>query len=158
MHSWRQFMESWRQLTIKIILLKTIICDCDINKHLIIMYKIVQTTEKGKSQLCVVPEGWEINGILYWPKNKADRLIKDAKSTPGDNWFEMQCSVKRSNLITFDVAEEELENMLLCEDTDDCEQENRQGKKRQRVNLLPKTTSHIDFNNVAESCLVSNYL
>lgn len=43
---------------------------------------IVQTVENGKPQLCIVPESWEMNGILFWPKNKADKLVK-SQSMPG---------------------------------------------------------------------------
>ena len=30
------------------------------------MHIIVETIEDDEITLCTVPEGWEINGILYW--------------------------------------------------------------------------------------------
>lgn len=82
------------------------------------MFKIVQTTERGKPQLCIVPAAWEKNGTLYWPRKKAEKLVIDGSSTPGDDWFEMTCIVKRTKFKTLAAAETELEEMLECDDTD----------------------------------------
>lgn len=81
------------------------------------MYKIIQTVENGKPQLCIVPESWEMNGILFWPKSKADKLVKDPQSMPGQGWFEMPCQCKRKMLSSMELAEQELKKMLQSQDT-----------------------------------------
>ncbi|VEN50473.1 unnamed protein product [Callosobruchus maculatus] len=118
------------------------------------MYKIVETVEKGLKQLTIVPSAWETNGRLSWPKNKADKLIKIGESVPDDNWFNFKCKLKRNHLLSYEIAEEELELMLQKSDTeqDDCLViEDR--KKRSRV-VLKKGNADNDLNHVAEACML----
>lgn len=58
------------------------------------MWKIVETLEKGKLHLTVIPYQWEVNGKLFWPRAKSDTLINDSNSVPGEKWFEMSCKLK----------------------------------------------------------------
>lgn len=81
------------------------------------MFKVVQTIEKGSKQLTIVPSSWECNGELAWPKFRADKLIKNGDSMPGETWFRMTCKLK-SHLLTYEIAEEEMERMLEREDTE----------------------------------------
>lgn len=123
------------------------------------MFKIVQTLEKGIKELTIVPSAWENNNVLFWPKRRADKLIKYPQSTPEEGWFSMKCTLKRCNLSCYSDAEEELENML--ERDDETEQDEEQPKnirkKRPRV-LLPKKNidQENNFNYVAEDCLMVN--
>lgn len=102
------------------------------------MYKIVETIERGSKQLTVVPQAWEKQGVLFWPKMKTEKLIKIGTSIPEDSWFQMGCKLKRKELETYETAEQELRAMLKKEDsTESEEQEVVQRKKRVRV-ILPK--------------------
>lgn len=121
------------------------------------MFKIVQTIEKGIKQLTIVPSAWVSDSQLSWPKTGADKLIQNANSSPEPNWFTMVCKLKRNHLITYKIAEEELERML---DNDDTEQEEMseliQTKKRPRmVSKNKPSQSQNDFNTLADECLVS---
>jgi len=82
------------------------------------MFKIVQTIEKNKIVLTIVPSGWEANGILSWPRYKVDKLIKIADSQPDETWFQMKCRLKRNYLLNLEVAEEELDRMKYKDDTE----------------------------------------
>lgn len=44
-------------------------------------FKIVQTHEGGKLMLSVVPNGWEKDGTLYWPRG-TNIKISDENSRP----------------------------------------------------------------------------
>lgn len=39
-------------------------------------YKIVQTIERGKAVLVAVPQQWEQDGILYWPRKNSEKCKK----------------------------------------------------------------------------------
>lgn len=122
------------------------------------MFKIVQTTERGKPQLCIVPAAWERNGTLYWPRKKAEKLVIDGSSIPGDDWFEMTCVVKRTKLKTLAAAETELEEMLECDDTD-ASPALQQPPKKAKV-ILPRKkpvrpASQANFNPLANYYLVN---
>lgn len=114
------------------------------------MYKIVETIEKGSKQLTVVPQAWEQEGILFWPKMKAEKLIKIGTSIPEDSWFQMSCKLKRRELETYETAEKELRAMLKKEDSTESEEpEVVPRPKRVRVMLPKKSTSGYDFNEMA---------
>jgi len=40
------------------------------------MFIIVETIEDGKKNLCVEPESWEKNEILYWPSGRKGLNLK----------------------------------------------------------------------------------
>lgn len=81
------------------------------------MFKIVQTIERNKPVLSVVPGAWESDGILYWPKNKTNKLIKNKNSVPSQDWLEMSCTLERSDLTNYDEAIQELNTMCNKGDT-----------------------------------------
>lgn len=50
------------------------------------MFIIVETIEDDEVNLCVVPESWEKNGILFWPPGrKGLNLRKDDSILPDFN-------------------------------------------------------------------------
>ncbi|KAL4714559.1 hypothetical protein ACJJTC_006605 [Scirpophaga incertulas] len=83
-------------------------------------YKIVQTIERGKTILVIVPYLWEENGNLWWPPKKTQcKLIKDEQSKPDQKeWRLMGCILKRNNIRTYQLAEAELSLMEENSDTD----------------------------------------
>lgn len=81
-------------------------------------FKIVLTKERGKFQLTIVPDKWEQNTILHWPKRRVEELIEQDLSCPDDSWLTMKCQDKRTGLISEQSAEAELTTMLLESDTD----------------------------------------
>lgn len=70
------------------------------------MFIIVETIEDDEVNLCVVPESWEKNGILFWPPGRKDlNLRKDDSILPDcNNWSKQKCTVKRKNFTTFQAA------------------------------------------------------
>lgn len=90
-------------------------------------FKIVQTSNKGKFELCAIPSAWEQNGTLKWPpidskKSKAAlkataKLLEDANSVPRSDWREFKCVLKRTNIPTSEVAEAEIDVMMRESDT-----------------------------------------
>lgn len=85
-------------------------------------FKIIQTNENQRKMLVIVPSMWEENGHLWWPpKNttKYKTLMKDELSRPEKNqWKLMDCTLKRNNIRTYDLAEAELSIMEEKSDTD----------------------------------------
>ncbi|KAJ8729031.1 hypothetical protein PYW07_006727 [Mythimna separata] len=83
-------------------------------------YKIVQTIERGKTILVIVPSLWEENGNLWWPPKKTQyKLMKDEQSKPDKKeWKLMDCILKRNNILTYQQAEAELSIMEDNSDTD----------------------------------------
>lgn len=125
------------------------------------MFKIVETVEKNKKNLTIVPSSWEENNVLWWPKYRADKLIQDVNSEPDPTWFKMKCRLKRSHLFNIDVAEEELERMVSKDDTEQEEMETTEiYSKRPRVcRANTKSSGHLDdFNSMANSCMQVNFL
>lgn len=93
-------------------------------------FKIVETVEKGKSLLFIVPSLWETNGILKWPKNCLDvrKLVMNENCLPATGWSASRCRVKRHSIPSFSEAERELELMLERSDTDDTDREIQNSK------------------------------
>lgn len=64
------------------------------------MFKLVKTTEDGKSLFSCVPNSWELLNVLSWPiisgPNGDKTLIKLIESMvePEDNWILLPCEVK----------------------------------------------------------------
>ena len=89
------------------------------------MYKNVyycrKTIEKGHVNLCVVPDTWEKNGILFWPSGrKGWNLRKDDSISPDfKNWSKQKCTVKRTNFTTFEAAIKEEKYLSRFNDTED---------------------------------------
>lgn len=84
-------------------------------------FKIVQTVEKGRPRLCIVPSIWEEDGKLFWPTEKIknrSRLVRDETSFPSPNWDILDCTVKRTNIETYMAAEHEIQIMENHTDTD----------------------------------------
>ena len=82
------------------------------------MFKIVQTLEKGRTELTIVPEQWEQCGILFWPKKFAYKFQRDPESTPESNWISLPFKLKRNFLKSYEDAEIELDRMIDGEDTE----------------------------------------
>lgn len=118
-------------------------------------FKIVNTIEKGKSVLTTVPNEWEKDGHLYWPRinsMKADKLRRSEYSKPEEDWKITNCILKRQNLKSFDVAEFEVEKMCPNSDTEtDSEREKKTVKNKE----LP-----LAFDKIVNECLgvSSSYL
>lgn len=81
-------------------------------------YKIVETVEKGKCKLFLVPNNWEQNNILHWPKWKVETLLAAEDSYPDASWHNMKCQVKRTGLLLIANAEAELVKMCQKSDTE----------------------------------------
>ncbi|XP_045511410.1 uncharacterized protein LOC123706270 [Colias croceus] len=93
-------------------------------------FKIVETVEKGKCLLFIVPSLWETNGILKWPKNCLDvrKLVMNENCLPATGWSASRCRVKRHSIPSFSEAERELGLMLERSDTDDTDREIQNSK------------------------------
>jgi len=85
------------------------------------MFIIVETIEDGEVNLCVVPESWEKNGILFWPPGrKGLNLRKDDSILPDfNNWSKQKCTVKRKNFTTFQAAIRAEKYLSQFNDTED---------------------------------------
>ena len=53
-------------------------------------FKIIQTIEDGEMCLCVVPVGWESDGVLRWPKKKVQ--------CPNSRKMKIQSRTKNGNV------------------------------------------------------------
>lgn len=95
-------------------------------------YKIVETQEKGKKTLFYVPNDWENNNTLHWPKFKVETLMAIEDSHPDASWSTMKCRVKRTGLVSITSAEEELAKMCAKSDTESEEPENIKSKNIKR--------------------------
>lgn len=107
-------------------------------------FKVVQTSERGKTLLSCVPQKWESDGILMWPRSKADKLLKAEESTPNEEWLSMTCTVKRNNL---SYHEAQLAMNLMSDYTDTDEDNN--------CSLPPpkQKGENNNFNDIATACL-----
>lgn len=90
------------------------------------MFKIVQTQERGKTLLSIVPHLWEKDNNLYWPPlnikpKELDLMLKDEHSVPLLNWTVYPCTLKRDKL-TMQQALQESKAMFAEFDTDGGEQ------------------------------------
>lgn len=81
-------------------------------------FKVVQTMERGRLRLTAVPDRWERDGMLFWPKNKQDKLRRVENCDPDQTWTPINCIVKRNNLRTFKDAENEIDAMSDRSDTE----------------------------------------
>lgn len=104
------------------------------------VFKIVQTIEKGKYVLWTVPEAWECGGVLRMPKAKVNNLRRDPDSVPDDSWRKSNCILKRSGFVEFESAEAEIQAMAEASDT---EQENIS------PNIVQSSSALKDFNDMA---------
>lgn len=89
-------------------------------------FKIVQTVENNEKKLCVVPSAWENAGKLKWPPidpkkaasiSWARKLLNDVNSVPGQDWEEIECSLKRAHFPTKKAAEAIIKSMMPNSDT-----------------------------------------
>lgn len=135
-------------------------------------FKIVQTSNKGKFELCAIPSAWGLNGTLKWPpvdskKSKAAlkataNLLEDANSVPGSDWREFKCILKRTNIPTIEVAEAEIDVMMRESDTSSNESNTKKmpppstksGRppKRQVTTIVSNRNADSDRNNF--NCVV----
>lgn len=120
------------------------------------MFNIVQTIEKGQKHLTIVPPRWENDGFLSWPRIGADKLVLDVNSVPNEDnyWFRMPCKLKRNHLISYEIAEEELERMLENEDTEQDEYETHTIQRKKRAQVKSKAVSNnsaVDFNSLLDA-------
>lgn len=116
-------------------------------------FKVVQTMERGRLRLTAVPDRWEQNGILFWPKTKQEKLRRQENCDPDSTWTTINCIVKRTNLRTFKDAENEIDIMS---DRSDTETDNEHRFQTKNVELT-------DFNKMAQelvevSFTMVNYL
>ena len=81
-------------------------------------FKIIQTIEDGEMCLCVVPAGWESDGVLRWPKKSAvSKLSQDENSIPNEKWERINC-VKKREFGSRAEADRELLRMESMSDTE----------------------------------------
>ncbi|KAL4702371.1 hypothetical protein ACJJTC_018283 [Scirpophaga incertulas] len=111
-------------------------------------YKIVQTIEKGRPVLTAVPDGWEINGTLFWPK-KHEKLRRIEYSKPETNWRPINCILKRSNLSSFSQAEHEINSMSNASDTETDNDNVSHTKNHNKMNI---SNFQQAFNDMARQC------
>lgn len=120
-------------------------------------FKIVQTVEKGRPRLSIVPSVWEDSGKLFWPtekvKNRA-RLAKDENSFPSPNWDILDCVVKRSYVATYAEAQTELRIMENYTDTDNETSASRPSPAPVRPAAIPPANR---FENIVQN-LVSDFI
>ncbi|CAH0405511.1 unnamed protein product [Chilo suppressalis] len=118
-------------------------------------FKIVQTVEKGRPTLSIVPYVWEDDGKLFWPtekvKNRA-RLARDENSFPNPNWDILDCVVKRSNIATYAEAQNELRIMENYTDTDNETSESRPSPAPVRPAAIPPANR---FENMVQNLMPS---
>lgn len=122
------------------------------------MFKIVQTIEKGKKEVTIVPSAWEDKGWLSWPKVRADKLVIVADSKPDNNWFMMKCKLKRNHLINYAVAEEEMERMLEKDETEQEEVLEEEITNKKCRTGVPPRNQYDNFNHLAKECMVRYFL
>lgn len=96
-------------------------------------FKVVQTMERGRLRLTAVPDQWEQNGTLFWPKNKQEKLRRQENCNPDQTWTTINCIVKRTNLRTFKDAENEIDAMSDRSDTETDNEHRFQTKKPSQV-------------------------
>lgn len=83
-------------------------------------FKIIETydEQQNKKELCICPHKWEKHGVLKWPKKKSKKLCKIEDSIPQPNWTKINCIVKKNNIMSYEIAEEQLTEMLDCSTTE----------------------------------------
>lgn len=123
-------------------------------------FKIVQTRESNHILLSVVPDRWELDGKLKWPKSSEIKIKKsaftamqrDENTVPGDNWTAIKCRLKRQ-CPTYDEAVAQSKVMSDNSDTSDASDAmppptflpaKRKIVNRMRIARAPAT----DFNDV----------
>lgn len=92
-------------------------------------FKIVQTIEKGKPKLSIVPHHWETAGVLFWPKSAGRNTNDDSDNNRPDKSFQhFNCVLKRSQIPSYRAAEEMVCIMQNESDTDDVDRDVSQTK------------------------------
>ncbi|CAH0407519.1 unnamed protein product [Chilo suppressalis] len=114
-------------------------------------FKVIQTIENGQLKLTAVPDQWEHNNILFWPKKAAEKLRRQENSPPSISWDTMPCHVKRTNLRTFQEAVDEIDAMSDRSETE-TDQEGYQQTGRKKDNLLAAKS----FNDEAKTLVNSD--
>ncbi|CAG9790335.1 unnamed protein product [Diatraea saccharalis] len=81
-------------------------------------FKVMQTMERGCLRLTTVPEQWEKNCILLWPKTNAEKLRRRENCYPDPTWTAFNCILKRNHLRSFKDAENQIDAMSNRSDTE----------------------------------------
>ena len=83
-------------------------------------FKIVQTKEENGCTLSVVPSGWVVKNILYWPTTpNISKLVKTKGSIPKHSeCTKYSCQVKRDNIDTYVKATHIMNQMAAESDSD----------------------------------------
>lgn len=85
------------------------------------MFTVVQTrkTVRSKPKMISVPNGWILNGKLYWPPKSLSTLISDPKSKADPKiWKQMECKII-GQPITSSGAENCIQQLSKLTDSDD---------------------------------------
>ncbi|XP_061716896.1 uncharacterized protein LOC133524770 [Cydia pomonella] len=114
-------------------------------------FKVIQTMERGCLRLTTVPEQWEKNGTLFWPKTNAEKLRRRENCYPDPTWRTFNCILKRSHLPIFKDAENQIDAMS---DRSDTETENEYRNNSLSVTTQREPLAH-SFNKMAQE-LVEN--
>lgn len=56
--------------------------------------------------------------MLHWPNKKSKKLCKIEDSDPQPNWTKINCIVKRNNIMSYEIADKQLTEMLDCSTTE----------------------------------------
>lgn len=124
------------------------------------MFKIVQTRERNRTLLSIVPHLWEKDNKLYWPnageikRREFEALMKDGHSSPLHHWKLYPCRKKKENL-TYDQAVHMTKMMSDQSDTDECEavppKLNEKRKVAQRAHIgRPKVANFTNLVSISE--------
>lgn len=136
-------------------------------------FKIVQTEEGNDKKLCIVPFAWENAGKLKWPPidpkkaasvSWARKLMNDANSVPGQDWQEIECSLKRTNFSSKKAAEAVLKSMIPNSDTSSNESNmskmmppsSGSGRPKRQTVILSKKNADSDRNNFSDMVRVEH--
>lgn len=77
--------------------------------------------KKGNSTIveyAYVPQLWENNGVLLWPKTNVKQERKNAFSKPQSNWSVFKAKIKKSGIIGLEEAELWEDEFVNCSNTD----------------------------------------
>lgn len=73
------------------------------------LFKVVKCIQGGKFTFAIVPDEWERDGTIQWPrKYKFGKLTLGEILHPGEEWIEIQCVVVKKDIQTYKDAEKVL--------------------------------------------------
>lgn len=119
-------------------------------------FKIVQTKEKSGILLSIVPDRWELDGVLKWPQHGKIKptslasMQRDEKSVPANDWMELKCRLKRQ-CATYEDALRQTREMSEASDTDGTDH------SMPPPTLLPKKRNMVNRNTIGRQPASDSY-